>query len=107
MSARHITFSTVVLSPAVRKLVKEAIPVTLAVSLHAPDDELRDELVPINTRFDVDEILSAAHEYFEATGRRVSIEYALIRDKIGRASCREGGESSEGDTALCRNLTSG
>src|SRR5690625_4422341 len=66
--------------PTVRKLVKEAIPVTLAVSLHAPDDELRDELVPINTRFDVDEILSAAHEYFEATGRRVSIEYALIRD---------------------------
>src|SRR5699024_1766558 len=80
MSARHITVSTVGLAPAVRKLVKEAIPVTLAVSLHAPDDELRDELVPINTRFDVDEILSAAHEYFEATGRRVSIEYALIRD---------------------------
>ena len=80
MSARHITVSTVGLAPAVRKLVKEAIPVTLAVSLHAPDDELRDELVQINTRFDVDEILSAAHEYFEATGRRVSIEYALIRD---------------------------
>src|SRR5699024_11737769 len=53
MSARHITVSTVGLAPAVRKLVKEAIPVTLAVSLHAPDDELRDELVPINTRFDV------------------------------------------------------
>src|SRR5699024_1110991 len=48
--------------------------------LHAPDDELRDELVPINTRFDVDEILDAAWEYFETTGRRVSIEYALIRD---------------------------
>lgn len=78
--ARHITVSTVGLAPAVRKLVKEEIPVTLAVSLHAPDDELRNELVPINTRFDVDEILSAAHEYFEATGRRVSIEYALIRD---------------------------
>ncbi|MCG7310683.1 23S rRNA (adenine(2503)-C(2))-methyltransferase RlmN [Brachybacterium halotolerans subsp. kimchii] len=80
MSARNITVSTVGLAPAVRKLVKEEIPVTLAVSLHAPDDALRDELVPINTRFDVDEILSAAHEYFEATGRRVSIEYALIRD---------------------------
>lgn len=80
MSARHITVSTVGLAPAVRKLVKEQIPVTLAVSLHAPDDALRDELVPINTRFDVDEILDAAHEYFEATGRRVSIEYALIRD---------------------------
>ncbi len=80
MGARHITVSTVGLAPAVRKLTAERIPVTLAVSLHAPDDALRDELVPINTRFDVDEILDAAWEYFETTGRRVSIEYALIRD---------------------------
>ncbi|MBB5832066.1 23S rRNA (adenine(2503)-C(2))-methyltransferase RlmN [Brachybacterium aquaticum] len=80
MGARHITVSTVGLAPAVRKLTRENIPVTLAVSLHAPDDALRNELVPINTRFDVDEILDAAYEYFETTGRRVSIEYALIRD---------------------------
>ncbi len=80
IGARHITVSTVGLAPAVRKLIAEKIPVTLAVSLHAPDDALRNELVPINTRYDVDEILDAAHEYFEATGRRVSIEYALIRD---------------------------
>ncbi|MCT2178213.1 23S rRNA (adenine(2503)-C(2))-methyltransferase RlmN [Brachybacterium muris] len=80
IGARHITVSTVGLAPAVRKLIAEKIPVTLAVSLHAPDDALRNELVPINTRYDVDEILGAAHEYFEATGRRVSIEYALIRD---------------------------
>ena len=80
VGARHITVSTVGLAPAVRKLIKEEIPVTLAVSLHAPDDELRNELVPINQRFDVDDILDAAWEYFEATGRRVSIEYALIRD---------------------------
>lgn len=80
MGARHITVSTVGLAPAVRKLIKEEIPVTLAVSLHAPDDALRNELVPINQRFDVDDILDAAWEYFEATGRRVSIEYALIRD---------------------------
>ena len=53
---------------------------TFALSLHAPDDELRDELVPINTRWKVDEALDAAYRYFEATGRRVSIEYALIRD---------------------------
>ena len=53
---------------------------TLALSLHAPDDELRNELVPINTRWKVDEALDAAHRYYEATGRRVSIEYALIRD---------------------------
>ncbi|MGY5763875.1 23S rRNA (adenine(2503)-C(2))-methyltransferase RlmN [Brachybacterium sp. DNPG3] len=80
MGARHITVSTVGLAPAVRKLTAEKIPVTLAVSLHAPDDALRDELVPINTRFDIDEILDAAWKYFETTGRRVSIEYALIRD---------------------------
>ncbi|MCS6712337.1 23S rRNA (adenine(2503)-C(2))-methyltransferase RlmN [Brachybacterium sp. EF45031] len=80
ISARNITVSTVGLAPAVRKLIAEEIPVTLAVSLHAPDDALRDELVPINTRYDVDEILDAARAYFDATGRRVSIEYALIRD---------------------------
>jgi 23S rRNA (adenine2503-C2)-methyltransferase len=80
MSARGITMSTVGLVPAIDKLAAEGIPVTLALSLHAPDDELRDELVPINTRWKVDEALDAAHRYYETTGRRVSIEYALIRD---------------------------
>lgn len=80
MSARHITVSTVGLVPAIRKLTAEAIPVTLALSLHAPDDELRSQLVPINTRWSVGEALDAARAYFEATGRRVSIEYALIKD---------------------------
>ncbi len=80
MSARGITMSTVGLVPAIDKLAAEGIPVTLALSLHAPDDELRDELVPINTRWKVGEALDAAYRYFEATGRRVSIEYALIRD---------------------------
>ena len=80
MSARNIVVSTVGLVPAIDKLIKEGIPVTLAVSMHAPDDELRDQLVPINTRWSVDETLDAAHRYFVASGRRVSIEYALIRD---------------------------
>lgn len=80
MSARGMTMSTVGLVPAIDKLAAEGIPVTLALSLHAPDDELRNELVPINTRWSVDEALDAAHRYFEATGRRVSIEYALIKD---------------------------
>ncbi|MFK5646218.1 23S rRNA (adenine(2503)-C(2))-methyltransferase RlmN [Ornithinimicrobium sp. LYQ121] len=80
MSARGVTMSTVGLVPAMDKLAGEGIPVTLALSLHAPDDELRDELVPINTRWKVDEALDAARRYFDATGRRVSIEYALIRD---------------------------
>jgi len=80
MSARGVTMSTVGLVPAIDKLATEGIPVTLALSLHAPDDELRDTLVPINTRWSVDEAIDAAHRYFQATGRRVSIEYALIRD---------------------------
>ena len=80
MSARGITMSTVGLVPAVDKLAAEGIPVTLALSLHAPDDELRNELVPINTRWSVDEALDAAYRYFQTTKRRVSIEYALIRD---------------------------
>jgi len=80
MSARGITMSTVGLVSGIDKLAAEGFPVTLALSLHAPDDELRDELVPINTRWKVDEALDAAYRYYQATGRRVSIEYALIRD---------------------------
>ncbi|MFC4137804.1 MULTISPECIES: 23S rRNA (adenine(2503)-C(2))-methyltransferase RlmN [unclassified Microbacterium] len=80
MSARGITVSTVGLVPAIRKLSDENIPVTFALSLHAPDDQLRDELIPVNSRWKVDEALDAAREYFEKTGRRVSIEYALIKD---------------------------
>ena len=79
MSARGITVSTVGLVPRIKQLADEGIPVTLALSLHAPDDELRNELVPINTRFSVAETVDAAHEYFEKTGRRVSIEYAMMR----------------------------
>lgn len=80
MSARGITVSTVGLAPAIRKLTEENVPVTFALSLHAPDDQLRDELIPVNSRWKVDEVLDAAYGYFEKTGRRVSIEYALIKD---------------------------
>jgi len=80
ISARGVTVSTVGLVPQIQRLTEEKLPVTLAVSLHAPDDELRDTLCPINTRWPVAEVVSAAHRYFEVTGRRVSIEYALIRD---------------------------
>jgi 23S rRNA (adenine2503-C2)-methyltransferase len=80
LSARGITVSTVGLVPRINDLAGEGLPVTLAVSLHAPDDELRDTLVPINTRWKVSEVLNAAWAYAEATGRRISIEYALIKD---------------------------
>jgi 23S rRNA (adenine2503-C2)-methyltransferase len=80
VSARGVTVSTVGLVPRMRELAAEGLPVTLALSLHAPDDELRDELVPVNTRWKVHEAVQAASEYAEHTGRRVSIEYALIKD---------------------------
>lgn len=80
ISARNLVVSTVGLVPGIRKLTQEGLPVTLAVSLHAPDDELRNELIPMNRRYQVDELLDTAYAYFQATGRRVSIEYALIRD---------------------------
>jgi 23S rRNA (adenine2503-C2)-methyltransferase len=80
ISRRGITVSTVGLAPAIDRLSEEGLPVTLAVSLHAPDDELRNELVPINTRYPIAEVLAAAWRYGARTGRRVSIEYALIRD---------------------------
>ena len=80
ISQRNVTVSTVGLVPAMDKLTGEGLAVTLALSLHAPDDELRDTLVPVNTRWKVAEVLDAARRYFDVTGRRVSIEYALIRD---------------------------
>ena len=80
MSARNITVSTVGLVPRMKQLADEGIPVTLALSLHAPDDELRNELVPINTRWSVHEAVEAAWEYAQKTKRRVSIEYAMIKD---------------------------
>jgi 23S rRNA (adenine2503-C2)-methyltransferase len=80
VSARGVTVSTVGLVPAVDRLAGEGLAVTLALSLHAPDDELRNELVPINNRYPVAEVLDAARRYAEHTGRRVSVEYALIRD---------------------------
>ncbi len=80
ISARGVTVSTVGLVPRIRQLATEGIPLTLAVSLHAPDNELRDTLVPVNTRWSVEEVLDSAWEYASVTNRRVSIEYALIKD---------------------------
>jgi len=80
LAQRNLVLSTVGLVPAIRRLTEEGLQVTLALSLHAPDDELRDTLVPVNTRWPVKEVLEAALGYTRATGRRLSIEYALIRD---------------------------
>jgi 23S rRNA (adenine2503-C2)-methyltransferase len=78
LSARHLTLSTVGLVPGIRRLAGETLPVNLAVSLHAANDELRDELVPINRRYPLTQLAAACAEYVAATGRRLSIEWALI-----------------------------
>ena len=78
LSARHITVSTVGIVPGIRRLAAEALPVNLAVSLHAADDELRNELVPINKRYPLSTLMDACAGYLQAKGRRVSFEWALI-----------------------------
>jgi 23S rRNA (adenine2503-C2)-methyltransferase len=78
ISARHVTVSTVGVVPGMRRLARAGLPVTLAVSLHAPDDDLRSTLVPLNRRYPIAAVLDAAREVAAAAGRRVTFEYALI-----------------------------
>lgn len=78
IGARHMTISTVGLVPGIRRLAEAELPVNLAVSLHAAHDALRNELVPINRRWGIEELLDACEDYFGKTRRRVSFEWALI-----------------------------
>jgi 23S rRNA (adenine2503-C2)-methyltransferase len=78
LSARHLTLSTVGIVPGIRRLAGEELPVNLAVSLHAANDELRDELVPINRRYRLGTLMDACAAYLDAKGRRLSFEWALI-----------------------------
>ena len=78
LGARRITLSTVGLVPGIRRLAEEGLPINLAISLHAPDDELRDRLVPVNRRYPLGELMLAVREYVRKTKRRVTFEYALI-----------------------------
>jgi len=78
LSARHLTVSTVGIVPGIRRLAGEALPVNLAVSLHAANDALRDQLVPINRRYPLASIVTACEEYRAAKGRRLSFEWAVI-----------------------------
>ncbi len=78
MSARHLTVSTVGVAPAIERLAREGLPVTLAVSLHAANDETRSELVPLNRRYPIARLREACQYWIETTGRRVSFEWALI-----------------------------
>jgi 23S rRNA (adenine2503-C2)-methyltransferase len=78
ISARHLTISTVGIIPGIRRLAGERLPVNLAVSLHAANDTLRDELVPINRRYPLTDLMAACRAYLDAKGRRLSFEWALI-----------------------------
>ena len=78
MSFRKITISTCGVVPAIKKLRDEKIPVTLSISLHAPDDRLRSELMPINSAFGLKTLLAAVDDYAQSTGRRVTCEYILL-----------------------------
>lgn len=75
---RHITLSTSGLVPGMRRLAEEGLPITLALSLHAPNDALRSRLMPVNRLFPLDQVMEAAKDYAEKTGRRVTYEYLLI-----------------------------
>lgn len=90
LSARHLTVSTVGVVPGIRRMATEGLPVNLAVSLHAADDALRDELVPVNRRYPLAALYGACEEYLEAKGRRLSFEWALIDGVNDRAVDAEG-----------------
>ncbi len=75
---RHISLSTCGVVPGIRRLMHEQIPLTLSISLHAPNDTIRSRTMPVNRRWPIDELLAACREYIEATGRRISFEYAMI-----------------------------
>ena len=86
LSARKITISTVGLVPGIRRLTERPLPVNLAVSLHAANDRLRDELVPINKRYPIDDLMSACADYLAVKGRRLSFEWAMIDGVNDRSS---------------------
>ena len=78
LSARHITLSTVGVVPGIVALAGRNLPVTLAVSIHAANDSLRDQLVPLNRRYPLDSIIVGCQQYLDATSRRISFEWAMI-----------------------------
>jgi len=80
ISARHLTVSTVGIVPGIRKLAERPLPVNLAVSLHAANNDLRDALVPINKRYPIEQLMKACSDYLEVKGRRLSFEWAFISE---------------------------
>lgn len=87
ISMRHISLSTCGLVPKIRMLAERKLQLTLSVSLHAPSDEIRDIIMPVNKAYNVDALLAACRDYYAATNRRISFEYAMIRDVNDTEGC--------------------
>ena len=98
ISQRNITVSTCGIVPKIYELAKEKLQITLALSLHAPNDEKRQELMPIAQRYSMDEVLDACRNYFQETGRRITFEYSLV------AGVNDTVEEAEKLSALVKNL---
>ena len=86
---RHISLSTCGLVPGIRRLAEEQIPLTLSVSLHAPNDAIRSKTMPVNRRWPIEQLLEACRDYIRATGRRISFEYAMIDGVNDSDACAE------------------
>ena len=87
ISMRHISLSTCGLVPKIRELAKRKLQLTLSVSLHAPNDAIRDTVMPVNKAYPTEQLLEACREYYALTGRRISFEYAMIRGKNDTPEC--------------------
>ena len=87
ISMRHISLSTCGLVPKIRMLAEKKLQLTLSVSLHAPSDEIRNTIMPVNKAYNVETLLEACRDYYAMTGRRISFEYAMIRDVNDTESC--------------------
>lgn len=80
ISMRHISLSTCGIVPMIDELAKRKLQITLSVSLHAPSDEIRNTIMPVNKAYPTEQLLQACRRYYDITGRRISFEYAMIRD---------------------------
>ena len=87
ISMRNITLSTCGIVPNIYKLMEEDLQITLTISLHAPNDEIRSRTMPINDKWNIDEVLKACKDYANKTNRRVSFEYTLIKDVNDTEEC--------------------
>lgn len=89
ISVRNITLSTCGIVPRIKDLMKHDLQLTLTISLHAPNDEIRSKIMPVNDRWKINEVIAACREYAEFTSRRVSFEYTLIKDVNDTPECAE------------------